>query len=130
MKAIVRSRQLLANSEALLSYPESCEPDALTLAPEKIECPATALQVIVSKRDFEDEVVSMDAKHFRDCVSGNARCSTAELPSRSNPAAFTSANSGFPAQQAVPFSSSIASVSCRSRRTIRPTIPWLRERIF
>jgi hypothetical protein len=67
MKAIVRSRQLLANSEALLSYPESCEPDALTLAPEKIECPATALQVIVSKRDFEGEVVSMDAKHFRNC---------------------------------------------------------------
>jgi hypothetical protein len=67
MKAIVRSRQLLANSEALLSYPESAEPDALTLAPATAERPATALQVIVSKRDFESELVSMDAKHFRDC---------------------------------------------------------------
>jgi hypothetical protein len=67
MKAIVTSRQLLANSEALLSYPESCDPDALTLAPATIEGPALALQLMVSKRDFEGEVVSTDAKHFRDC---------------------------------------------------------------
>jgi hypothetical protein len=67
MKAIVRSRQLLANSEALLSYPEPAEPDALTLAPATIECTTAALQLMVSKRDFEGEMVSADAKHFRDC---------------------------------------------------------------
>jgi hypothetical protein len=66
-EAIVKSRQLLADSEALLSYPESCDPGALTLAPATIECPPAVLQVIVSKREFESEVVSMDAKHFRDC---------------------------------------------------------------
>src|ERR1700760_2167640 len=71
MRAIVRSRQLLADSEALLSYREFAEPDALTLAPVTIECPAAALQLMVSKRDFEGEMVSADAKHFRDCGFNN-----------------------------------------------------------
>ncbi len=67
MRAIVKSRQLLANSEALLSYPEFAEPDALTLAPARAECATTALLLIVAKRDFEGEMVSTDTKHFRDC---------------------------------------------------------------
>lgn len=71
MKAVVQSRQLLANSEALLSYPECSDPDALTLAPERAECPPTDLLPIVHKHDFDSEMVATDAKHFRDCAFRN-----------------------------------------------------------
>jgi hypothetical protein len=67
MKAIVKSRQLLADSEALVSYPEFADPDAVTLTPVKVECPTIALLLVVAKRDFDGEMVSTDAKHFRDC---------------------------------------------------------------
>jgi hypothetical protein len=67
MKAIVKSRQLLADSKALLSYPESTDPEALTLAPTRSGCSTTALLLLVSKHDFDGEVVATDGKHFRDC---------------------------------------------------------------
>ncbi len=67
MKAIVQSRQLLANSEALLSYPESVDPDALTLTAERAERPPTTQLLLVSKHDFDGEMVPADNKHFSDC---------------------------------------------------------------
>jgi hypothetical protein len=71
MQAIVKSRQLLANSQALLNYPESSDPDALTLAPERADCPPADLLLIVSKQDFDGQAVQTDAKHFHGCAFRN-----------------------------------------------------------
>jgi hypothetical protein len=71
MKAIVQSRQLLANSQALGSFPESIDPDALTLAPERSQSPPAALLLIVSKHDFGGEMVQTDGKHFLGCAFNN-----------------------------------------------------------
>jgi hypothetical protein len=67
LQAIVKSRQLLADSEALLSYPESIDPDALTLTVERAERPPTDPMLLVSQHEFDAETVPTDKKHFRDC---------------------------------------------------------------
>ena len=66
-KAILTSRQLLANSEALLRFPETLDPDALTLTLERTESPPTAPMLVVSKHEFDGEIVPTDKKHFCDC---------------------------------------------------------------
>lgn len=72
MKAIVRSRQLLANSEALLSYPEYYEePDVSPTPLARTEQPATSSLPIVCKRDFGYEHVTADGKHFCECTFRN-----------------------------------------------------------
>lgn len=71
MKAIMQSRQLLDNSRALGSFPESIDPEALTLAPERSQGPSAALLLIVSKHDFGDEMVQTDGKHFLGCAFRN-----------------------------------------------------------
>jgi hypothetical protein len=67
MRAIVTSRQLLANSEGLLSFPEAIAPDALTLTPERSEPPATDVMQVIAKHMFENEIVPTDNKHFSAC---------------------------------------------------------------
>lgn len=66
-KAIVQSQRLLANSEALLNYPESNGCGALDPALERTKQPASGVLPIISKRDFDSEFVSADGKHFCDC---------------------------------------------------------------
>jgi len=69
LRAIVRSRELLASSRALLSNSEYCEPeDRALIAPGQS---ATSSLQIVSKRDFDYEAVSVDGKHFCDCTFRN-----------------------------------------------------------
>jgi hypothetical protein len=80
MKAIVSSRQLLANSEALLSYRQPAQPDALTLTLGRAERPPTDPMLIVSKHDFDGEIVPTDKKHFRGCGFRNCTLLYSGLP--------------------------------------------------
>lgn len=73
MKAIVQSRQLLANSEALLSYPEYAEyleAEGPKPKPRVAQC-ATSLPAIISNQDFDYEFVSVDGKHYCECAFRN-----------------------------------------------------------
>jgi len=70
MKAIVRSRQLLSNSEGLVSHCRSIEiDDPGPLLGRSAQ--AAKDSPLVSKRDFDYELVSTDGKHFCECVFRN-----------------------------------------------------------
>jgi len=71
LRAIIRSRELLASSRALLSNPEYCEPEDGALISRTPAQFATSSLQIISKHDFNYESVSVDGKHFCDCTFRN-----------------------------------------------------------
>lgn len=66
--AIARSHELLASSRARLSCPEASEPAIPALISPFSKNLEANLLPVVSKCDFNRELVSADGKHFSDCT--------------------------------------------------------------
>lgn len=79
MKAIMRSRELLASSEALLNHPQFTGLVAPIRAVDNPEPSSVELQ-FVSKSDFDSEIVPIDGKHFRECHFANCTLLYRGLP--------------------------------------------------
>lgn len=68
LKAIARSRQLIATSEALLDHPKSIDADGRYLMLHRTEEAEKDLLPVVSRREFDYELISADGKHFCECA--------------------------------------------------------------
>ena len=66
LRAIARSRELIANSEVLLGHSRPVDVDGLVLhRPAQVGVDSLP---VISARDFNFELVSTDGKHFRECA--------------------------------------------------------------